>query len=105
MRKLWTGSLMRKHLATIVLAAAAVPGGAFAQAAPATNPHQMVLSLTKVGQLDLIDPGTLKVIARIPVGGNPHEVIASADGRRAYVSNYGNGTLNTITVVDLVARK
>jgi hypothetical protein len=67
---------MRKRLATIVLAAAAVQGRAFAQAAPATNQHQMVLSLAKVGQLDLIDPGTLKVIARIPVGGNPHEVIA-----------------------------
>jgi YVTN family beta-propeller protein len=66
----------------------------------------MVLSLSKGGQvLDVIDPAALKVIARIPVGGNPHEVIASADGRRAYVSNYGNGTLNTITVVDLVDKK
>jgi len=96
---------MCKHLATIVLAAAAVQGVAFAQGAPASNPRQMVLSLSKSGSLDLIDPGALKVIARIPAGGNPHEVIATPDGRRAYVSNYGNGTLNTITVVDLVARK
>jgi len=32
-------------------------------------------------------------------------VIASADGKTAYVSNYGFGAYNTITVVDLVARK
>ena len=36
---------------------------------------------------------------------NPHEVVASPDGRLAFVSNYGGGSFNTITVVDLVERK
>src|SRR5581483_5671951 len=103
MRNRSTGRVLCTQLATIVLASAVVGGAAFAQGAG--TPHQMVLSLSKAGPLDLIDPATLKVIARIPVGGNPHEVIATPDGRRAYVSNYGNGTLNTITVVDLIARK
>ncbi len=50
-----------------------------------------------------MDPATLQVIAKVPVGNDPHEVIASADGSTAYVSNYGFGAFNTITVVDLAA--
>jgi YVTN family beta-propeller protein len=55
--------------------------------------------------LSIVDPSTLKVIARMPSGPDPHEVAASADGRTAYISNYGGGAYNTITVVDLIARK
>src|SRR5205823_5870661 len=44
-------------------------------------------------------------VARVPSGPDPHEVIASADGRLAFISNYGGGAYNTITVVDLVAQK
>uniref|UniRef100_Q01ZG5 40-residue YVTN family beta-propeller repeat protein n=1 Tax=Solibacter usitatus (strain Ellin6076) TaxID=234267 RepID=Q01ZG5_SOLUE len=55
--------------------------------------------------LSIVDPLTLKVLARMPSGPDPHEVVASSDGKFAYVSNYGGGAYNTITVVDLVARK
>ncbi len=55
--------------------------------------------------LSIVDPATLKVLARMPSGPDPHEVVASADGKFAYVSNYGGGAYNTITVVDLVAQK
>jgi YVTN family beta-propeller protein len=47
----------------------------------------------------------LKVIAKAPVGNDPHEVIASADGKTAYVSNYGGGSFNTLAVIDLVNQK
>jgi YVTN family beta-propeller protein len=53
----------------------------------------------------IVDPATLKVGARVPVGDDPHEVVASADGRTAWVSNYGSGTLNTLSVIDLVNGK
>src|ERR1022692_3569400 len=55
----------------------------------------------------IVDPATLQVLARLPAGRDPHEIIASDDGQRAYISNYGgsDSTLNTISVVDLVARK
>jgi YVTN family beta-propeller protein len=53
----------------------------------------------------IVDPSSLKVIARIPVGNDPHEVIASTDGKTAYASNYGGGAYNTLAVVDLVAQK
>lgn len=53
----------------------------------------------------IVDPATLQVVARAPVGDDPHEVAASADGRTAYVSNYGFGAFHTITVIDLVNQK
>jgi YVTN family beta-propeller protein len=53
--------------------------------------------------LSIVDPATLKVMARMPSGPDPHEVVA--DGQFAYISNYGGGAYNTITVVDLVAQK
>jgi YVTN family beta-propeller protein len=55
--------------------------------------------------LAIVDPSSLKVLAKAPVGDDPHEVIASADGRTAYVSNYGGGSLHTLAVVDLVGQK
>ena len=55
--------------------------------------------------LAVVDPATLKVLARAPVGEDPHEAIASADGRTAYVSNYGGGSLHTLAVIDLVEAK
>ena len=55
--------------------------------------------------LSIVDPATLKVIARMPSGPDPHEVIASTDGKFAYISNYGGGAYNTITLVDLLAQK
>jgi YVTN family beta-propeller protein len=48
---------------------------------------------------------SLKILATEPVGDDPHEVIASADGRTAYVSNYGFGAFHTLAVIDLVGRK
>ncbi len=64
-----------------------------------------LLALSK-GDLtvSVIDPVTLTVLGKVPSGPDPHEVAASADGRMAYVSNYGagRGGLNTLTVGDLV---
>ena len=71
-----------------------------------TSPQQTLLVLSKRDHtLAIVDPATLKVIAKAPVGEDPHEVIASSDGRTAYVSNYGFGAYHTLTVIDLVNRK
>ncbi|MGA7158483.1 MAG: YncE family protein [Acidobacteriaceae bacterium] len=52
--------------------------------------------------LSVIDPTTLHVLYTLPVGPDPHEVIASTDGTRAYASNYGFGAYHTLAVLDLV---
>jgi YVTN family beta-propeller protein len=65
-----------------------------------------LLVLSKRGHtLAIVDPSSLKILAKVPVGDDPHEVIASADGRTAYVSDYGGGSLHSLSVVDLVGQK
>src|SRR5437773_8308951 len=64
-----------------------------------------LLVLAKSDQtLSIVDPTTLNVLGRVPSGPDPHEVVASTDGRFAYISNY-NGGGNMISVVDLAAVK
>lgn len=70
------------------------------------TPASALLVLSKHDQtLAIVDPSSLKVIARVPVGNDPHEVIASTDGKVAYVSNYGSGAFHTLAVVNLMAQK
>jgi YVTN family beta-propeller protein len=69
------------------------------------TPARSLLALSKTDHmLAILDPATLKVIARIPVGQDPHEVIASTDGKTAYVTIYGGGSLHELDVIDLIAR-
>ena len=68
--------------------------------------HGLLLALSKTNHtLAIVDPVTLKVSTRIPVGEDPHEVIASSDGKIAYVSIYGGGSLHTLNVIDLISQK
>jgi YVTN family beta-propeller protein len=70
------------------------------------TPKSALLVLSKRDRtLAIVDPATLKVVARVPVLEDPHEVIASSDGKTAYVSDYGGGRYHTLSVVDLVAQK
>jgi DNA-binding beta-propeller fold protein YncE len=77
---------------------------AWAGAQESAKPMLLVLAKSDE-KLAIVDPVTFQVVAKVPAGGNPHEVIASPDGRTAWISNYGNGSLDTITVVDLTQRK
>jgi YVTN family beta-propeller protein len=89
-------------IGTLLAAMLATPQAPSEQAAP----PQALLVLAKRDQtLAIVDPATLKVVAKVPVGADPHEVVASADGKTAYVSDYGGGSLHTLSVVDLVAQK
>jgi YVTN family beta-propeller protein len=72
----------------------------------AETPNTELLVLAKTDQaLLIVDPATLTVMGQVPSGPDPHEVSASADGKLAYISNYGGGSLHTISVVDLVNQK
>jgi YVTN family beta-propeller protein len=94
---------MKLPLAILALFSVAL-GTNFVNAAD--TPANALLVLSKhEGTLAIVDPSSFQVIARIPVGKDPHEVIASSDGKTAYVSNYGFGAYNTLAVVDLVAQK
>jgi DNA-binding beta-propeller fold protein YncE len=70
------------------------------------TPSKALLVLSKGDKtLSIVDPVSLKVIASMPSGPDPHEVVATDDGKLAFISNYGGGAYNTITVVDLIQQK
>jgi YVTN family beta-propeller protein len=74
--------------------------------AQSSTPQKALLALSKRNHtLAIVDSATLQVISRVPVGADPHEVIASADGKTAYVSIYGGGRYHALSRVDLVAQK
>lgn len=85
-------------LALLLVAAGGLPSQ--------TTPSPALLVLAKADHsLAIVDPATLKVVGRVPAGPDPHEVVASPDGRRAYISNYGFGAYHTISVADLLSGK
>lgn len=83
--------------ATVVLGLAAATANVCGSSLLVLSKHDHTLAV--------VDPETLKVLGRAPIGPDPHEVIASADGSTAYVSNYGFGAYHTIAVVDLKSIK
>src|SRR5438309_7937417 len=75
-------------------------------AAQTPSPALLVLEKSD-NSLAIVDPATLQIVARVPAGPDPHEIVASADGKLAYISNYGgsDSALNTISVIDLATRQ
>jgi YVTN family beta-propeller protein len=72
------------------------------------TPSPALLVLEKEDKsLAIVDPGTLKIVGRVPAGEDPHEVVVSQDGNRAYISNYGGFRIpqRTLSVVDLSSQK
>ena len=80
----------------------------FISSASSQTPSPALLVLEKDDWwLAVVDPATMKVVGRVPAGEDPHEVAASEDGTRAYISNYGafRTPQKTLSVVDLVSQK
>ena len=73
----------------------------------AQTPKPALVVLNKdASELAIVDPGTWKVVGRVPTGATPHEVAVSDDGKYAVATNYGperNGT--TLSVIDLETQK
>lgn len=64
-----------------------------------TPKEALLVGEKAAGRLVIIDPETLEIVARIPAGGNLHEL--ATDGRFVYIGS----NLPGITVVDVVAQK
>jgi YVTN family beta-propeller protein len=78
-------------LAALILTAAETP-----------SPALLVLNKEEA-TLSIADPATGKIVGHASTGEGPHEVTASADGKFAFVGNYGGRTPgSTISVIDLV---
>ena len=98
---------MRSRMPRFVLTGAALGVAMFTSTSwSQVAEHPVLLALSKTDHtLSIVDPVTLKVIAKMPVGPDPHEVIGSADGTRAWVSNMLNGQGHELDVLDLVNHK
>lgn len=89
--------------AKIRFAVALVAVSVFAAELP--SPALLVLNKEEA-TLAIVDPSNGKVTGKVPTGEGPHEVAVSADGRHAFVTNYGARTPgNSLSVIDLVAQK
>jgi YVTN family beta-propeller protein len=91
------GSLAMRTLLLLLALSTAVPAAA----------HERLLVLNKTeNTLAVVDPAAMKVAGTVAVGRGPHEVVVSADGRTAYVANYGDQQPNnSLSIVDLAAMK
>src|SRR5580704_15168942 len=86
---------------TLILLAARL--AAAVSVAEETPPSALLVLNKGDNTLAIVDPATLKVVGRAPAGPDPHEVVASAEGKLAFISNYGGN--HTLSVVDLVTVK
>ncbi len=74
-------------------------------AAELPSPALLVLNKDEAS-MSIVDPRTGKVTGKVRTGESPHEIVASADGRTAFVTNYGSQTPgNSLSVIDLIAQK
>src|SRR5215475_15203948 len=71
-------------------------------AAAKAAPGDILLVLNKGDNaLALVDPASGKVTAKIPTGVGPHEIVASTDGKFAFVTNYGDREPgSTLSMID-----
>ncbi len=91
---------------TYSISVAAAAG--FLMVGQAQTPSTALVVLNKEdANLVIIDPASKTVVGRVPTGEGPHEVTVSADGKMAFVGNYGTGPApgHTISVIDLVGQK
>ena len=78
---------------------------AWAQETP--SPALLVLHKGE-NAMAIVDPSSGKVVGRVPVGQDPHELAVSDDGKLAFASNYSGNSAqggNSLSVIDIAARK
>ena len=68
--------------------------------------HLLVLNKEDAAMV-VVDPDSGAILGKVGTGDQPHELVATADGKYAFASNYGGGTApgHTISMIDLAARK
>jgi DNA-binding beta-propeller fold protein YncE len=85
----------------LVLVCAVLVAMAHAAAAQAPPGGRLLVLLRNASALAFVDPATGKVLGRVPVVTDPHEVAVTPDGRTAFVASPRDG----ISVIDVPAMK
>src|SRR5262245_32804664 len=101
------GSMCRRPVLVSALAAAAlvVTTGVVAAQTPSPALLVMLRSAKAKGTMAIVDPKTNKIVAEVRTGEDPHGVTASSDGKLAFAVNVSGPDGNSLSVIDLAARK
>lgn len=96
---------MRRLLLTPLIAAACTPAAAPANAQVPGLSGTIIVTNKSPSTATIIDVASGEALATLPTGNNPHEVVLSANGRTAVVTDYGTGQSPTLTVIDVPAKR
>lgn len=99
--------MKRLKLAGLVLLSASplLPARASAQM-PEGLTGTLVVTNKGAASASIIDVGTGTIVATLPTGDGPHEVVLTSDGALAIVTDYGAGQGgSTLTVIDVPAQR
>jgi YVTN family beta-propeller protein len=97
---------MRRMKRNVSLLFAAVIAAAVAVSAQSRGARLLVLN-KEDATLVVVNPESGAVLATVPTGQGPHELVVSADGKTAFASNYGTGPApgHTISMIDIASGK
>ena len=74
--------------------------------ASATTPARLIVLNKNEATAAIVDPVSLKILARVTVGEGPHEAAVSADGKLVVVANYGaQKPGNSLSIIDIDAAR
>ncbi len=91
--------------ALLIVFSIVVLSGNFVVSAQKVKPVLVVLNKNDA-TLAIVDPADMKILGKVATGDSPHEVVLSADGRTAYVANYGAQTPgSSLSIIDVETRK
>ncbi|WP_103020550.1 YncE family protein [Salinibacter altiplanensis] len=83
---------------TLTIVAVLVAGVALALYGPGTGEPALLIANKNGASLYVVDPASGQVTDSVSTGAGPHEVAAAPKTRRAFVANYGDGTISAIDV-------
>jgi len=90
-----------RHSLRFVLSCVVLVTSANVAAAQTPSGARLLVLLRNASALAIVDPATGKVLGRVPVGRDPHEVAVTPDGTMAFVASPSEG----ISVIDVPTMK
>lgn len=100
-----TAPLIAAALLASLLATPLTPSHARAQ--PPGLRGTLVVTNKTPGTATIIDVASKRILATLPTGHGPHEIVLTRDGRTAIVSDYGTGPApgSTLTFIDVPGKR
>jgi len=96
---------MRRLLLLSLIASACTPTAAPASAQVTGFSGTIIVTNKSPSTATIIDVASGEALATLPTGNNPHEIVLSANGRTAVITDYGSGQAPTLTVIDVPAKR